>query len=479
MVDARRRVVVERRWGVAAQRRDDAREEHRQPVAARVDHAVLAQRGEQLGAALDRLLRRRAPPAPASRRSRRSCSLRLGVRRSRRAPSGSRSSVGGDPLRHLPRDRQDRALRWAAHRRVRARRRRSRAPRRSASRRSARRGARRAPRRRRGSAARGSRRSCRARRAARRARPTARSPRGRSRRSCARSSAPCRRSSSASTARSVSAMLSPVSPSATGNTLRSLTSWRRDSRCASAPATAARKRTRLVSVTAICVILSAWGSRAEPEELRAAPAKVTPRSPGTPCKTISASRRVAGQARQGRRERSVLSTRATEDAAWRRQTPTGPWRPCRPSNSACTRTRAGAPCPRDPHLLEVRLEAALGRDHRVAAAVAERGALAAAVTYLGHRAASLDGLTGTRRAERRGRRSAAARRPSSSRRSRLAGASGVDAAPRAARPSAARPRRRGGPGRACRRRRARAPAPSSRRSARRRRTERRCPAARA
>src|ERR1700758_4637427 len=45
-------------------------------------------------------------------------------------------------------------------------------------------------------------------------------------------------------------MLSPVSPSATGKTLRSLTSWRRDSRCASAPATAARKRTRLVSVTA-------------------------------------------------------------------------------------------------------------------------------------------------------------------------------------------------------------------------------------
>src|SRR6185437_3772090 len=59
-----------------------------------------------------------------------------------------------------------------------------------------------------------------------------------------------RRSSSASTARRVSAMLSPVSPSATGKTLRSLTSWRRDSRWASAPATAARNRTRLVSVTA-------------------------------------------------------------------------------------------------------------------------------------------------------------------------------------------------------------------------------------
>src|SRR4029077_387627 len=68
--------------------------------------------------------------------------------------------------------------------------------------------------------------------------------------------APSRRSSSASTARNVSAMLSPVSPSATGNTLRSLTSSRRDSRCASAPATAARKRTRLVSLTALCLIRS-------------------------------------------------------------------------------------------------------------------------------------------------------------------------------------------------------------------------------
>ena len=71
---------------------------------------------------------------------------------------------------------------------------------------------------------------------------------------------PSRRSSSASTARRVKAMLSPVSPSATGNTLRSLTSSRRDSRCASAPTTAARNRTRLVSLTALGLIRSAPGT---------------------------------------------------------------------------------------------------------------------------------------------------------------------------------------------------------------------------
>src|SRR5437868_1790502 len=50
----------------------------------------------------------------------------------------------------------------------------------------------------------------------------------------------------------------------------------------------------------------------------------------------------------------------------------------------------------DPHLLQVRVEAALGGDHRVASGLAERGSLAAAVTYLGHR--SRDG-TGCRRRE--------------------------------------------------------------------------------
>src|SRR4051812_13200822 len=44
-------------------------------------------------------------------------------------------------------------------------------------------------------------------------------------------------------------MLSPVSPSATGKTFRSLISWRRDSRCANAPSSATRNRTRLGSDT--------------------------------------------------------------------------------------------------------------------------------------------------------------------------------------------------------------------------------------
>src|SRR5262249_5288428 len=38
----------------------------------------------------------------------------------------------------------------------------------------------------------------------------------------------------------------------------------------------------------------------------------------------------------------------------------------------------------DPHLLQVRVEAPLGRNHRVAAGVAERRSLAAAMAYLGH-----------------------------------------------------------------------------------------------
>src|ERR1044072_1309438 len=38
----------------------------------------------------------------------------------------------------------------------------------------------------------------------------------------------------------------------------------------------------------------------------------------------------------------------------------------------------------DPDFLEVRIEAALGGDHRVASGVAERRSLAAAVAYLGH-----------------------------------------------------------------------------------------------
>ena len=47
---------------------------------------------------------------------------------------------------------------------------------------------------------------------------------------------------------------------------------------------------------------------------------------------------------------------------------------------------AGAPAVVDSDLLEVRIEAAPGRDHRVAPRVSERGTLAAAVADLGHEA---------------------------------------------------------------------------------------------
>ena len=257
MGDPRRRVVVERRRLLAAQRRHDAGEHDRQAVAAGVDDARLAQRGQQLGAALDRVLP--ASTALSSARRDRAVLLgRVGLGAEARVLGGV-GDVACDPVGHLAGDRQHRPLgRVRAPTRTPGRRR-SPAPRRSASRRSAGRAGRRAPRRRRGSAARGSRPSCRARPSSA-ARATDCTISSRPISSIVRSpSAPCSWSSSSSTARSVSAMLSPVSPSATGNTLRSLTSSRRDSRWASAPATAARKRTRLVSVTRTRV--SASGGR--------------------------------------------------------------------------------------------------------------------------------------------------------------------------------------------------------------------------
>src|SRR6202030_1799043 len=131
-------------------------------------------------------------------------------------------------------------------------------------------------------------------------------------------------------ARSVSAMLSPVSPSATGNTLRSLTSSRRDSRCASAPATTARKRTRFVSVTAVCLSPSSAALPAAPGFLRR-------------LQHLSRFQTARAHVHPARR----LSIE-------------------------------------DPHLLQVRVEATLRRNHRVAAALAERRPLAAAVTHLCH-----------------------------------------------------------------------------------------------
>ncbi len=56
MGDARRGVMLERRRIGAAQRADDPGEQHGQRVAAGVDDARLAQHGQQVGPALDRLL---------------------------------------------------------------------------------------------------------------------------------------------------------------------------------------------------------------------------------------------------------------------------------------------------------------------------------------------------------------------------------------------------------------------------------------
>src|SRR3954451_3973957 len=119
-------------------------------------------------------------------------------------------------------------------------------------------------------------------------------------------------------------MLSPVSPSATGNTLRSLISARRDSRCASAPSTAARKRTRLGSG----------------------------RDGGTA--------RTSAPGSDGLDDLAGLQAARADVDALRRL------------------------AHEDPHLLEVRVEPAPRRHHRVRAAVSERGTLPAAVTHLGH-----------------------------------------------------------------------------------------------
>src|SRR4051794_39107190 len=118
-------------------------------------------------------------------------------------------------------------------------------------------------------------------------------------------------------------MLSPVSPSATGKTLRSLIAARRDSRCARAPSTAARKRTRL-------------GSGRD-----GGTARLAPRLDGLDD--------LAG----------LQAARADIDALRRL-------------------------AHEDPDLLEVRVEAAPRRHHRMRAVVSERGTLPAAVTHLGH-----------------------------------------------------------------------------------------------
>src|ERR1044071_7310348 len=89
-----------------------------------------------------------------------------------------------------------------------------------------------------------------------------------------------------------------------------------------------------------------------------------------------------------KREARATSIRPTTDRA-----PTT----FRDGELRCLRNLVGLEAPRadvspqlaavldDPHLLQVRVEATLGRDHRVAAGLAERRSLAAAVAYLGHR----------------------------------------------------------------------------------------------
>ncbi len=116
VADARRRVVVELGRLVPAQRRDHAREDDRQPVAAGVDHPGVAQRGQQLGATLDRFLSRR--DGTLERRGDRGVLLprrRVGIQA---LALGAVREVGDDLVGHLARDRQDRALSRFAHRGV-------------------------------------------------------------------------------------------------------------------------------------------------------------------------------------------------------------------------------------------------------------------------------------------------------------------------------------------------------------------------
>ena len=113
--DARRRVVLDRRRRVAAQRRDDAREHDHEPVAAGVDHARVAQDRQQVGAALDRLLPRvdRALEQLGQQRV-----LLVGDRVERQPRLRHVRELGGDPVRHLAHHGEDRALGGAADRAV-------------------------------------------------------------------------------------------------------------------------------------------------------------------------------------------------------------------------------------------------------------------------------------------------------------------------------------------------------------------------
>ena len=113
--DARRRVVLQRRRLVAAQRRDHAREDHRQAVAAGVHDARVAQDRQQLRAALDRRL-------AGVERVLEHVGEHLVLRRVVDAVLQARLGHVRDLTRraggHLAHDREDRALGGVAHRAV-------------------------------------------------------------------------------------------------------------------------------------------------------------------------------------------------------------------------------------------------------------------------------------------------------------------------------------------------------------------------
>ncbi len=111
--DARGRVVVEWRRLLAAQRGDDAGEDDREAVSAGVDDAGFAQRGEQLGAALDGVLA--GLDGALERGGDRDVLLaRLGGGPEARG-LGDVRDVGDDLVRHLAGDGEDRALGGVAH----------------------------------------------------------------------------------------------------------------------------------------------------------------------------------------------------------------------------------------------------------------------------------------------------------------------------------------------------------------------------
>src|SRR5664279_2827052 len=138
-------------------------------------------------------------------------------------------------------------------------------------------------------------------------------------------------------------MLSPVSPSATGNTLRSLTSSRRDSSAASPASMRARKRTIDGSDDS-----GPSSGRSEPST------------------SVAALDHRSGAHLPGFDDLAGLQA-----ARAHVHTPRG---------AAIVDTDA----------LQVGIKAAAGRDHRVAAVVAERRSLGAHMTDLGHRRASID-----------------------------------------------------------------------------------------